>query len=966
MANEFIIKNGFRSQGNSEVTGSLNVTGGITGSLQGTAATASYFAGTVTSASYASTASYAANGGVTKILAGANVNLSPANGLGDVTVTSFGTNLYNTATGSYGSFYDTGSVLAASATAVYSMSLSTTDISNGVFVSASNGDVTRVKFTNAGTYNLQFSSQFSNTDNSIQDIIIWVRKNGVDIPDSSGVAAAPPFKAGSNGQVIAAWNYYLSLSANDYIQMCWHVEQANVITLETIAAGTSPTHPRTPATILTATRVDTFLSNTGSFSGSFTGTLTGTASFATTSSAANITDASDVNAQFHIAFVANTGSTQLVAADRDGLYNPKFNTLTVTASYATQAISASYAPVFPYTGSAIISGSLAVLGKLTGTTNGVTVLDSGASTLYSSNTSGSVAWDNRFLQSSNSARVVRWNTQILQDTGEKNSIDWASRQLYDSTATPAIAADWRLRYLSDSNAVQSVAWGTRLLKNNVGTTILDWQNATFTGSVQGTASFATQALSASWAPGGAAGSQGNIQFNNGGTFGSAGSTDLLYDTASRSLHNGKSVGASGIYSHAQGGSTTALGDYSHAEGEGTTTGNPKGYYATMTASGVFTILSSYGDLSGLGLFDAGNLIGVDDSQYYNTHTYVNLTAASCSFDGTNTLVHVTDTTFLTSTASIGSITNFSSNAGDQYWGGYAAHAQGNSTTAQGAYSHAEGNTATANGTYSHAEGESTTANGYASHAEGSGAAYGEYSHAEGASITYGSYSHAEGESAAGWNGYLMSESISAGVIKLQPIYGDRTLEFVGGGFVLIEDGQGQITGVRNTYRYQISSSAFTSSLTQIQLYDTSVSTATEAKIIIGIYENPNPAISDVGAGQASHAEGSSTSYGVYSHAAGAETHALGWYQSTVGQYNKPVSDIGAFIVGDGVDGSNRHNLLVAASGSVTISGSLIVSPTSSGTPAYTGKDGEIVFGQTGANYKIYVWLGGAWRSGSLS
>jgi hypothetical protein len=35
--NEFIIKNGFFSQGNSNITGSLNVTAGITGSLQGTA-----------------------------------------------------------------------------------------------------------------------------------------------------------------------------------------------------------------------------------------------------------------------------------------------------------------------------------------------------------------------------------------------------------------------------------------------------------------------------------------------------------------------------------------------------------------------------------------------------------------------------------------------------------------------------------------------------------------------------------------------------------------------------------------------------------------------------------------------------------------------------------------------------------------------------------------------------------------
>ena len=253
-----------------------------------TALTASYvtssnIVGTVLSASYSITSSYAtvaANGGVTKILAGANVNISPVNGLGDVTVTSFGTNLYNTATGSYGSFYDTGSVTATSATAIYSMSLNTTDISNGVFISASNEDNTKIKFTNAGTYNLQFSSQFSNTDNSNQDVVIWVKKNGVDIPDSSGVVSVPPFKAGSNGQVISGWNYFLNLSANDYVQMCWHVEQANVITLETIAAGTSPTHPRTPSTILTAQRVDTFLSNTGSFSGSFTGDLLGTATTA--------------------------------------------------------------------------------------------------------------------------------------------------------------------------------------------------------------------------------------------------------------------------------------------------------------------------------------------------------------------------------------------------------------------------------------------------------------------------------------------------------------------------------------------------------------------------------------------------------------------------------------------------------------------------------------------------------------
>jgi hypothetical protein len=299
------------------------------------AATASFLLGSVTSASYALTSSYATtalNGGVTKILAGANINLSPVNGLGDVTVTSFGTNLYNTATGSYGSFYDTGSVSATSATAIYSMSLSTTDISNGVFVSASNGDITRVKFTNAGTYNVQFSSQFSNSDNSIQDVVIWVKKNGVDVVDSSGVVGVPPFKAGSNGQAIAGWNYYLNLSANDFIQICWHVEQANVITLETIAAGTSPTHPRTPSTILTANRVDTFLSNTGSFSGSFTGTLTGTASWA-----ANALTASFLLGSVTSASYALTASYVVTAQTASYVLTAQ------TASYVLQAVSASFA-----------------------------------------------------------------------------------------------------------------------------------------------------------------------------------------------------------------------------------------------------------------------------------------------------------------------------------------------------------------------------------------------------------------------------------------------------------------------------------------------------------------------------------------------------------------------------------------------------------------------------------------------
>ena len=370
--------------GSLTITGSLDVTQGITGSLLGTASyaqTASYalnaggatidtgslvttasfnsytssntsqFAGT---ASFASTASYAVaagNGGVTQILAGTNIILSPTNGLGQVIVNATGGSSFNTATGSFGSFYDTGSVLATSTTRIYSMSLSNTDLSNGVFVSSSNGDRTKIKFTNAGVYNIQFSAQFSNSDNSTQDVVVWIRKNGTNIEDSAGTVGVPPFKAGSNGQVLASWNYYLSLSANDYVQMCWHAEQANVITLETIAAGTSPTHPRTPSLILTAQRIDTFLSNTGSFSGSFQGSFSGSFS----GSISNAISASYAATASYITGSIFTGNNLAASASR--------------AISSSNSLTASY--VNPLNQNVLITGSLTIGSPLTITNPGV-------------------------------------------------------------------------------------------------------------------------------------------------------------------------------------------------------------------------------------------------------------------------------------------------------------------------------------------------------------------------------------------------------------------------------------------------------------------------------------------------------------------------------------------------------------------------------------------------------------------
>ena len=264
----------------------LSATGSFTGSFTG-----SLFG----SASYATTASYALNGGVTQVLAGPNITLSPTNGLGQVTITSTGGGggSFNTATGSYGSFFSTQTQNAGAINTPYSMSFNNTDISNGVAISGSSNAL--IKITNAGIYDLQFSAQLNKVGSGggVINIWIWLRKNNIDLASTNTVVQ---LQGGANSKIVAAWNWFLNAAANDYYQIMWATDDTNG-QLYYEAAPTNGT--AVPSVIATVARVDQFLSNTGSFSGSFngshtgtfsgsfTGSLLGTASYATTASYVN-------------------------------------------------------------------------------------------------------------------------------------------------------------------------------------------------------------------------------------------------------------------------------------------------------------------------------------------------------------------------------------------------------------------------------------------------------------------------------------------------------------------------------------------------------------------------------------------------------------------------------------------------------------------------------------------------------
>jgi hypothetical protein len=280
------------------VTGSIIVSGSVINTLtssfaiSASQATSASFATTASYVLNAVSASYALNGGVTQLLAGPNVTLSPINGLGQVTVsaTLSGSTSFNTATGSYGSFYDTTIQTNPVGNIPRSMSLNSTDITNGVSISGSTSPFnTYIKTENAGVYNIQFSAQIDKTDSGTDEIVIWLRKNGIDLTDTATTITL----SGNNDKQVAAWNWFVTSAANDYYQIIWLSADTD---LRLLAEPISGTHPGIPSVIVTANRVDQFLSNTGSFSGSFTGTLTGTASFASFAiSASHASTASFVN-----------------------------------------------------------------------------------------------------------------------------------------------------------------------------------------------------------------------------------------------------------------------------------------------------------------------------------------------------------------------------------------------------------------------------------------------------------------------------------------------------------------------------------------------------------------------------------------------------------------------------------------------------------------------------------------------
>ncbi len=138
------------------------------------------------------------------------------------------------------------------ANVAYPMLFNSADSANNVGITMTSGS--RITFTLPGVYNIAFSAQISRSQGgSVNEISIWLRKNGVDVPET-----ATDVSLFSNGsRLVAAWNFFAPVTCNgtcDYYQLVWSSDSDHTALLYDPPRNT-PLRPAVPSVILTVNQV---------------------------------------------------------------------------------------------------------------------------------------------------------------------------------------------------------------------------------------------------------------------------------------------------------------------------------------------------------------------------------------------------------------------------------------------------------------------------------------------------------------------------------------------------------------------------------------------------------------------------------------------------------------------------------------------------------------------------------------
>lgn len=161
-------------------------------------------------------------------------------------------------TNNYGSFSNNVDQLGVANNTPAVLNLNTTDMSNNMSLATN-----KITIATSGNYNVQFSIQFVNTHSQAHNAWVWLRKNGTDLAGTGSKYDVPSTHGSSDGYLIAVANFFVNITAGDYIELVWAADQIYIasplqqgVYLEAYTASTSPfTMPSVPSSVVTISQV---------------------------------------------------------------------------------------------------------------------------------------------------------------------------------------------------------------------------------------------------------------------------------------------------------------------------------------------------------------------------------------------------------------------------------------------------------------------------------------------------------------------------------------------------------------------------------------------------------------------------------------------------------------------------------------------------------------------------------------
>jgi len=107
----------------------------------------------------------------------------------------------------------------------------------------------KLTVSKSANYTLLIMCQFTKSTSAGGNAVgfFWLRKNGVDVPDSASDCTSGTVQQG----VIASWSYTLPLVVGDYLEMAWYSTSTNAILIAIPATVGPPAIPVNPSVRMT-------------------------------------------------------------------------------------------------------------------------------------------------------------------------------------------------------------------------------------------------------------------------------------------------------------------------------------------------------------------------------------------------------------------------------------------------------------------------------------------------------------------------------------------------------------------------------------------------------------------------------------------------------------------------------------------------------------------------------------------